>query len=888
MLQSTLKVQIKGLSEKEVETSRNINGSNALTKQKTKSIFAKFIENFSDPIIRVLLIALFLNVLFSVGRVNWLETGGIVVAILISTFVSTFSEVGSEKAFIKLSQDANSKRSRVFRCGEIFEIPTDEIVVGDVVSISSGEIIPADGKIIDGLLTVDQSALNGESIEIHKKPSKADDMENLSAENALFRGTVALSGEALMKVGVVGDATLYGKIAQQLQTQTRESPLKLRLSKLAGQISKIGYVAAACVALFYLFHFFVMQSGYNWPKMLEKLSTPTILFPTLLHAFTLAITVVVVAVPEGLPMMITVVLSSNMKRMMKDNVLVKKMVGIETAGSMNLLFSDKTGTLTCGRMSISSFLLGDGSVCRTKKEISSIKTVYELLTLNAYYNTESHVSGRKIIGGNNTDRAILSYFSKETNPTATKASHLPFESQNRFEAVHLKNPNVILIKGAPELLLPKVASYYAHDGAKKDIAEEDLLHLKQNWRAASTSGERVIAVCLAESWSTEIEKYSGLTLLSLICLKDKIRPDAKKAVSRLHKAGIRVVMITGDHQDTAIAIANECGIYIPGTNQKAITGADLSSMTDDDIAKLMPQLRVVSRALPTDKTRLVRIAQQQGYVVGMTGDGVNDAPSLKLADVGFAMGEGADIAKEAADIVLLDGHIASVGNTVLYGRTIFHSIRKFITFQLMMNLCAVGVSLFGQYIGIESPITIIQMLWVNIIMDTLGGLAFAGEPPLERYMREPVKSREESILSRAMLHQIFITGGFTLLLCATFLIAPCFRESYLFYESKLTYLTCFFVLFIFCGVANCFNVRSGRLNPLADIRSNPLFILLMVFICFVQTAMVYFGGEVFRTTPLEPSLLFSVIGLAFLVIPFDLVRKIFYKLRRRKTKKSVY
>lgn len=888
MLLSSAKGQIKGLSEKQVLSSRETYGTNALTKQKPKSFLSKFFENFSDPIIRVLLIALFLNVLFSLGRVNWLETGGIVVAIMISTLVSTFSEIGSEKAFIKLSEGANSKKCRVLRSGQFFEIPIEDIVVGDIIAISAGEMICADGKIIEGEVLVDQSALNGESIETLKKQSKSDFICDLNSLNSIFRGTVVLSGEALMMVCVVGDGSLYGKIAQELQTETRESPLKIRLSKLAGQISKIGYVAAVCVALFYLFHFFIMKSGYNGAIIVEKLRTPSILFPTLLHAFTLAITVVVVAVPEGLPMMITVVLSSNMKRMLKDNVLVKKMVGIETAGSMNLLFTDKTGTLTSGKMALSSFLLGDGTDCKAKKELYSNKTVFDLLKLNAFFNTESHINQSAVIGGNNTDRAILSYFAGENAPNGTVISHIPFRSESRFEAVRLKDPNAILIKGAPEILLPKVTLFYTKDGVKKEITETEMLHLKQKWHFAATNGERVIAVCTADSWSNEIAGYHALSLVAMICLKDKIRGDSKKAISRLQNAGIRVIMITGDHADTAAAIAAECGIYIPNSSQKAVSGAELASMSDEQIAALLPYLRVVSRALPTDKTRLVKIAQEQGYVVGMTGDGINDAPSLKLADVGFAMGEGADIAKEAADIVLLDGHIASVGNTVLYGRTIFHSIRKFITFQLMMNLCAVGVSLFGQYIGIESPITIIQMLWVNIIMDTLGGLAFAGEPPLERYMREPVKSRGESILSRAMLHQIFISGGFTLLLCATFLIAPHFRESYLFYESKLTYLTCFFVLFIFCGVANCFNVRSGRLNPLADIRFNPLFSILMIFICMVQTGMVYFGGEVFRTTPLEPSLLFSVISLAFLVIPFDLVRKIFYKLRRRKTKKSVY
>ena len=870
-----------GLSDAEVIASRAKNGENRLTKQKTKSVFRKFLENFNDPIIRVLLVALLLNIVFSMGHVNWFETGGIIVAISISTLVSTLSEVGSEKAFDKLSENASAKKCRVKRNGTVKEIPSDEIVVGDILFVSAGEVICADGRVLTGAITVDQSALNGESAEVQKQPSSLPFSAELSATNSLFRGTVVLSGEAMAEVHIVGDRTHYGKIAQQLQTETRESPLKVRLGQLAKQISRIGYMAAAAVALFYLFHVFVMQSGYDMAHIITRLRTPGVLFPALLHALTLAITVVVVAVPEGLPMMITVVLSSNMKRMLKENVLVKKLVGIETAGSLNLLFSDKTGTLTTGKMSLSSVMLGDGTVYRTKRELHKNEKVKEMLLLNAFYNTESQLSAGSVLGGNSTDRAILAYFQREGRPAATVVSHLPFQSQSRFEAVRLSSPYAIIIKGAPELLLPKVTRLFNADGALVDANDSELQILRQSWHEAATKGERVLAVCTSSTWATQLSDYKELTLVSLISLKDKIRTDAPKAVRRLQNAGISVVMVTGDHKETATAIAAECGIYLPDSSQLVLNGTELAAMTDSEISDILPRLRVVARALPTDKTRLVKVAQARGLVVGMTGDGVNDAPSLKLADVGFSMGEGADIAKEASDIVLLDGHIASVGNTVLFGRTIFHSIRKFITFQLMMNLCAVGVSLFGQYIGIENPVTIIQMLWVNIIMDTLGGLAFAGEPALERYMKEPVKRRDEPILSHAMLHQIFITGGFTLLLCSFFLVLPYFRERFMFYESNLLYLTCFFALFIFCGVFNCFNVRTGRLSPLADIKGNPLFCLLMVFICAVQTLMVYFGGEVFRTTPLDASFLFSVIGLSFAVVPFDFIRKGFYKIRKR-------
>ena len=369
-----------------------------------------------------------------------------------------------------------------------------------------------------------------------------------------------------------------------------------------------------------------------------------------------------------------------------------------------------------------------------------------------------------------------------------------------------------------------------------------------------------------------------MILVSLLCIKDKLRKDAKESVTTMQGAGIQVVMITGDNITTAMSIAEECGIYRSNSNYVTLTGEEMAGKTDDELMELLPRLAVVARALPTDKSRLVRIAQKGNFVVGMTGDGVNDAPSLKLADVGFSIGEGTDIAKEAGDIVLLDGSIRSIVNTVLYGRTIFHSIRKFISFQLIMNISAVFVSLLGQYLGIGSPITIIQMLWVNMIMDTLGGLAFAGEPPLSSYLKEKPKKRDESIINRQMLKRICYGSVFLLLLFGSFIILPYFRRIFDYQNNSLVYLTSFFVLFIFSGVFTCFNVRTSRMNLLADISQNKAFIVIMLFVSLVQITIVCIGGSIFRTTPLSFDTWIRVILLAFSVVPLDFLRKFLQKL----------
>ena len=860
--------KISGLTSEEVKKSKEKHGDNTLVKEKSKGFLRKFFENLNDPIIKILIISLIIEVIFTFGHCNLFEVFGIVAAILIATSVSTVSEFGSERAFEKMQKENSDGKVKALRDGIITEIPSSDIVVGDILYLSMGEQIFADGVLISGRLSVDQSALNGESREVSKTFDCGGDGYDLAAKNKVFRGTLITAGEAVMRVERVGGDTYYGMVAKDVQRQTRVSPLKHRLSKLAGQISKIGYVMAIIVGLVYIFNTLVADNGFVLERILADIKDVRTLIATLTHALTLMITVIVVAVPEGLPMMITVVLSANMKKMIKDRVLVKKLVGIETAGSLNILFTDKTGTITVGAPKCEKII----SVDSTYKSLAALKRSNMLcrqLAISAKYNTASYESAGKIIGGNGTDKSVLEFFRSEQIPKMSVKEKEPFSSEKKISSVTFSDGSTY-IKGAPEIILSKCGLALDSKGryvvfSKTGIEE----HLKD----ATSHGNRVIAVAMKQPNDAEF------VFLSLIVLKDMLKRETREAIFGIQSAGVQIVMLTGDGKETAIAIAEECGIVRHRAGEVTLTSDELNAMSDDEVKKIIPHLCVLARALPQDKTRLVRLSQELDLVVGMTGDGINDAPSLKLSDVGFAMGNGADIAKAAGDVVILNNSMQAINRTILYGRTIFKSIRKFISFQLVMNLAACGVSLFGQLFGIDSPITIIQMLWVNIIMDTLGGLAFAGEPALEYYMKEKPKHRSEPILTKKILGKIFIRGAYTLVLCLCFLKLDFFSRVFVGRDGEARFMTAFYALFIFLGIFNCFIARSERVWLFSDIRKNKLFIFIMLIISLIQIIMIYCGGELFRATPLHPMELISVILLAFSIIPLDMIYRIFKNLK---------
>ena len=829
----------------------------------------KYLESFGDPIIRILLAALAVNVFLMFHTHNVFETVGIAIAVFLSTFVSTLSEYGSETAFLRLQKEAEKLTCRVKRAGNVMEIPIAEIVVGDIVYLEAGEKIPADGILLEGFLRVDESALNGESKETRKE------LGGEEKRKILYRGTVVSEGEAVMLVQKVGDATVYGRLAGELQSEAVDSPMKVRLGVLAKQLSRIGYTAAALIALADLFNAIVMDNHYNTVLMLSELRDLPLMAQNLIHAFLLAISVVVVAVPEGLPMMITVVLSSNMMRMQRAGVMVRKLVGIETAGSMNILFTDKTGTLTCGNLRAEKLFTGDGDCFRDFAEVSKYTKYARLLSRSCICNGSSALSvDGRAIGGNSTERALVEFAASSYAYAASeqKEKIVPFDSAKKYAWTRLED-GTVLVKGAPEKLLTRCTGFYDKNGSYHRGLENCVW---ENLAAMTADSMRVLL--LAESDRDFDDKNAALTLIALVGIRDSLRPETKNAVQTVRGAGIQTVMITGDNRETAVAIAKECGILTGKADEVVLTGSDLEEMTDEEISDIMKSLRVVARALPTDKSRLVRIAQKMGLVVGMTGDGVNDATALKRADVGFAMGSGTEVAKEAGDIVILDNRFSSIARAILYGRTIFHSIRKFLVFQLTMNFCAVCVSLIGPFIGVDAPITVTQMLWINIIIDTLAGLAFAGEAPQKAYMEETPKSRREPIITGKMLSQILITGGYTVALLSAFLIFPSVRAHYAFEGDFVGFMTAFFTLFVFCGIFNAFNARTSRIRFLANIGKNKGFLLIMLAVFTIQILLVFHGGAMFRTHAIRPDVIRDVGLIAFTVIPFDVTRKIFSRI----------
>jgi len=886
-----------GLSDEAAVSSRRMHGSNALTRRARRGFMSQFLASFGDPIIKILLIALFVNVMFMFRDANIYETIGIALAVLLATFVSTLSEYGSESAFDKLQEESEQVRCRVQRNGRLCEISVNDVVVGDLIFLQAGERVPADGMLVRGELTADQSALNGESKEAAKSASgqllaQAGQDAAFTAKDRLFRGSIVCSGEGTMLVTKVGDSTFYGALAFEIQEDSTPSPLKERLSVLAGTICRIGYACAFVVTFAALFNNIVIDNNYDPVLIQEYLSDYSRVLRDVLRALTLGVTVIVMAVPEGLPMMITVVLSSNMKKMLRDNVLVRKLVGIETSGSLNILFTDKTGTLTEGKLEAAMFLDAAGH----KVSFGQLRgqKLFEFVKLNCFFNNGAHlgrVSGGakfagsdnlRAIGGNSTDRALLNFIKSDISDIAgcRKTFAMPFDSEKKYSSALIEGlHNKRLVKGAPERILPMCRNAYDAGGNTAALAPE--AGIMAQLEGLCSGGMRVIALAEGTPGGGKDATPDNLTLVGFVGIRDELRPEAAEAVASIRGAGIQTVMITGDNARTAASIAVSAGIIDRFDGEDAVITSDaLARLSDAEVTQRLPRLRLVSRALPSDKSRLVRLAQEAGLVAGMTGDGVNDAPALKRADVGFAMGDGTEIAKEAADIVILDNNISSIAKAVLYGRTIFKSIRKFIIFQLTVNFCAVGVSVIGPFIGVEAPVTIIQMLWINIIMDTLGAIAFAGEAPLREYMKEPPKKRSERIINRYMYSQIVFTGAYTVALCIAFVKLPFFLGF--FRGDYRILMSAFFALFIFAGVFNSFSARTHRLNLFAYIGRNRMFMLIMIAVTVIQLSMVYFGGELFRAAALHAAEMAVVILLAATVIPADTLRKILLRTANRK------
>ena len=864
-------MNLQGLTQEEVEKNRKEYGTNELVQKKKNSFLSLLIESLGDPIIKILLIALGVKVVILFKSFDWFETIGILIAIFLASFISSISEYGSEAAFEHLQEEAAKIKVKVKRNGKIQEIDIKDVVKNDLVLLNTGDKIPADGYLIDGKIYVDESSINGEAKETEKISCLTGQPKE---NNIVYRGSIVYNGNAIMKVVEVGSNTVYGKLASELQESEPTSPLKIRLRGLAKVISRIGYIGAVLVTISYLFSVIVIANHFDKSAILATLTNFDFMFDALLYALTLSVTIIIVAVPEGLPMMITLVLSSNMKRMLKNNVLVRRLVGIETAGSLNVLLTDKTGTLTKGKLQVSEFISGN---LKTYKNIEQVKKekFYNRVYESFYYNNESMFDEKnKAISGNTTDRALLNFLSKKENTFYKTMDKIPFDSKNKYSIVQIDNlEKTIYIKGASEKLLAKCTKFLDENGNERTILNRH--NLEEKIASLTKNGSRVLVSAYTKK-NIFKEEISDLVLIGIISIKDELREEAKKGIDLIKKAGIDIIMITGDHKDTAACIAKDAGL-LTSKNDLVITSEELNLMSDLEVARIIKNIKVIARALPKDKSRLVRILEDMDLVVGMTGDGVNDAPALKKANVGFAMGSGTEVCKEASDIVILDDNILSISKAILYGRTIFKSIRKFIIYQLTCNMCALFVSIIGPFIGVNTPITIIQMLWINMIMDTFAGLAFSFEPPLERYMYEPPKKKNEAIMNSYMYKQILFTGVYSALLCIIFLKLPIFKELIRSGKHSEYMMTAYFALFIFIGVCNAFNARTERLNLFANIKQNKVFILTILFIVIVQIYLIYHGGDLFRTYGLTIKEFLLVVFLSLTVIPVDLIRKLYIR-----------
>ncbi|MCP4108793.1 MAG: cation-transporting P-type ATPase, partial [Desulfobacteraceae bacterium] len=713
------------------------------------------------------------------------------------------------------------------------------------------------------------------------------DSYDMDDPHLLFRGTTVEDGEAVMEIDKVGDNTHFGKLAKELSSEDREGPLRVKLGILAQAISKFGYIGGSLIALAFIFkavfldHNFdpILISAYmsNWQGALYDVTTAAIL----------AVIIIVVAVPEGLPMMIAIVLSQNMRKLLNSNVLVRQLLGIETSGSLNILFCDKTGTITKGELKAVNFMSvnSSGELDEYPAFDNIPLKLKELLDLSMRENTSSVVDftaeaeDKRVIGGNITGRVLLKFVKAHIQKPVYAEDHhkivkqILFNSIRKFSAsqLELKDGTILsLIKGAPEKVLDCCISFYDAEGNIHELTEQRKEKLSIEMNEKAEQGFRIIAVATSD---TPLEDDETIpcppTLVGFVSLSDTLREESESAVKTLNEAGVHVVMLTGDKIGTAKSVARDIGL-LTSDKDAVIESSELDKLSDEELKNILPDLKIIARCLPSDKKRLVKIAEDMGLVVGMTGDGVNDAPALSNCDIGIGMGSGSEVAKEASEIVILDDNINSIANAVHYGRTIYRSIQKFITFQLTVNVSAILIAFIGPFMGYELPLTMIQLLWVNLIMDTLAALAFSGEPPLEKHMQEKPKKREESIIDKNMWSSILLNGFYIAGFSVFFLKSDIVRSLF---HSRDAFLTAFFGFFVFINNFNKFNVRVEEMPLFEHIFENKGFLKVVGLIFGVQILLTYFGGTMFRTVGLYPVEWLYITLLSVTIIPFDLLRK---------------
>ena len=875
--------QYQGLTTAQVEESRRLHGENVLTPPAKTPLWKQFLEKFEDPIIRILLVAWVLSMVIAgvhcwgpeaAGLAAFLEPLGIFFAIMLASCVGFFFEVKANRAFDVLNTVNDDILVTVVRNGKITEVARKDIVVGDIVMLGTGDEIPADGHLLEAVsLQVNESTLTGEPM-IGKTTNPADfDEEATYPSNVVMRGTTVVDGHGVMQVEKVGDATGYGKVYEGSQIENNiDTPLQIQLKGLANVISKAGYTIA--VLTFVALTAKLILSGQEYSVM-EWISH-------LLNFFMVAVTLIVVSVPEGLPMSVTLSLALSMNRMLKTNNLVRKMHACETMGATTVICTDKTGTLTQNQMQVhetkfynlTDQKLGDNDLSRL---------IQEGIAVNSTANLERTDGTVKTLG-NPTEAALLLWLNAQgidylpLREEAEVVSQLTFSTERKYMATVVKSPllgkKVLYVKGAPEIVLGNCRRVMMNgdvvptETARPEIEQQLLAYQNQAMRTLGFAYQ-ILEEGANEAPYTDgrLNKDLDLTYLGIVAISDPVRKDVPAAVQNCMKAGIAVKIVTGDTPGTAREIGRQIGIWKPeDTDRNIITGPAFEALSDEEALDRVLDLKIMCRARPTDKQRLVKLLQEKGAVVAVTGDGTNDAPALKAAQVGLSMGDGTSVAKEASDITILDNSFASITRAVMWGRSLYRNIQRFLLFQLTINVAACLIVLLGSLIGTESPLTITQMLWVNLIMDTFAAGALASLPPNEKVMNDkPRRSgpNGDFIISRPMAYRIFGVGiAFVAILMGLLLH---FHASEGLSAHDLSWFFSFFVMLQFWNMFNAKAFMDGR-SAFADLKDSKSFLFVAALILVGQYLIVTFGGAMFNVIPLSWTDWGLIIGSSSLVL----------------------
>lgn len=853
-----------GLTDEQVKQSREQHGKNVLTPPQRTSLWKLYLDKYRDPIIQILLVAAFVSLILAFIEKNFMETIGIFVAVFLATTVGFYFERDAAKKFNLLTALSEEQPVKVRRNGKVMEIPRHDVVVGDVVLVEVGDEVPADGElIVCNDLQINESALTGEPVAEKSLEGGGD---GTYPRNVILRSTMVMNGRGEFVVTAVGDATEIGKVAKKSTEQTSvETPLHMQLDKLAKMISKVGSVVSVAAFFIFLIHDILTNpawGGKDYFYMAE----------IVLKYFMMAVTLIVMAVPEGLPMAITLSLALNMRRMLKSNNLVRKLHACETMGAVTVICTDKTGTLTQNKMQVSALELkqGDGALLDTAIALNSTAELND---------------GKPI--GNPTESALLLWLDaqgkdyEELRKQVNVLKQLPFSTERKMMATlaEVDGETYLFVKGAPEIVMKKCI---IEDRMLRQSAEELDEWQHKAMRTLAFAYKKIEASIMRTSRTSTAEVVAllganDLQLQAIAAIADPIRPDVPAAVQECRHAGIEVKVVTGDTAATALEIGKQIGVFedepenigadgsLTSLDQQMITGEQWEALSDEEAYERAKDIRVMSRARPTDKQRLVAMLQKRGEVVAVTGDGTNDAPALHYAHVGLSLGSGTSVAKEASDMTLLDDSFKSIANAVMWGRSLYRNLQRFLFFQLVVNVAALLLVLGGSVIGTEMPLTVTQILWVNLIMDTFAALALASLPPSHEVMKDKPRKASDFIINKSIGFGILFCGiVFFLVMFA--LLVYCERRGK--GGVDVHELTMFFTTFVMIQFWNLFNAKAlmSHHSAFRHFLKDKGMILVLVLVLVGQWIIVTFGGEMFRTTPLSLHEWLLIIGSTSVVL----------------------